>query len=203
MTPDSQHKPTNSPSETGPGQPDLDRKTAARRRFLRIGAQGSAALVVTVAHRRTFAGIKNNVMASNCASLQGTPDLKNSHRKKGLETSAMGTPKGLMCRPRPPADDPNKIGNCTPSGQSEYYQFPNDGGRVSYVDDKELKKGCGSILPDAMPPNNTITASYNYRLYEKGYCPIVFDNQGLRYDLNATYYKKDGGNFILKQCKGP
>ena len=211
MTTDRKPDPTESQT-TNPEHTDEDRKIAARRRFLRISAQGSAAIVVTVAHRRTFAGIKKNVVASACGSLQGTPDLKGANKKKALEASAMGTPKGLICRPRPPAPDPNKLGSCTPTETSKFFKLDGTNySKVPIVDGKELENGCGSILIDSMPPNNTISASYNYRLYEKGYCPIVFDSSGgLTYKLDAQYYTRTGdGNvnkpyvFTPNACKGP
>lgn len=211
MTTDRKPNPAEFPT-TNPEHTDEDRKIAARRRFLRISTQGSAALVVTVAHRRTFAGIKKNVVASACASLQGTPDLKGANQKKALEASAMGTPKGLICRPRPPAPDPNKVGSCTPTKTSEFFKLDgNNYTKVPIVDGKQLENGCGSILIDSVPPNNTIAASYNYRLYEKGYCPIVFDSSGgLEYKLDAQYYTRTGDGTVNKPyvfasniCKGP
>lgn len=211
MTTDRKPNPAEFPT-TNPEHTDEDRKIAARRRFLRISTQGSAALVVTVAHRRTFAGIKKNVVASACASLQGTPDLKGANQKKALEASAMGTHKGLICRPRPPAPDPNKVGSCTPTKTSQFFELNGTNySKVLYVDGKELEKGCGSILINSTPPNNTISASYNYRLYEKGYCPIVFDSSGgLEYKLDAVYYTRTGDGTVNKPyvfasniCKGP
>jgi hypothetical protein len=98
-------------------QPDLpvstnDRRIEARRKFLRMGAGGSAALVVTVMHKRAFAGPKkgDGAVASNCASLRGVPDLRKADKKKALEASAMGTPKHMFCRPRdePPPPSPGE-----------------------------------------------------------------------------------------------
>jgi hypothetical protein len=203
-------KPESRPDKEPPveQQPALssedDRRVRARRRFLRMGAGGSAALVVTVVHKRAFAGIKKNVVASACTSLQGVPDLKHVNQKKALETSAMGTPKGLICRPRPPAHDPNKVGSCMPSKASKYFQLGIGGNtKVQIVEEGELKHGCGSILQSAMPPNNTISASYNYRLYEKGYCPIVYDGSGgLKYDLTAKFYRS-ATDTVGELCKGP
>lgn len=170
-----------------------DRRVHARRRFLRLGAGGSAALVVTVVHKRAFAGIKKNVVASNCASLQGVPDLKHADQKKALETSAMGTPKGLICRPReevPPACP-------TTSGKtSNFYKFANDSGKQFYISTKYFKDGCGSI-------EKTLQTSHNYRLYEKGYCPLKYDQNGLDYDRTATYFKKDHGVFVQMACEAP
>lgn len=180
-------------------QPELisnadDRRVQARRRFLRIGAGGSAALVVTVVHKRAFAGPKKNVVASNCASLRGVPDLKNADKKKALETSAMGTPKGLVCRPRDQAPPPLPTMG---KKKSEFYKFPHDSGQQYYFSAKQFNKGLGSI-------DRTLEASHNYRLYEKGYCPLKYDERGLTYDRSATYFeKKKGGGFELKNCKAP
>lgn len=170
-----------------------DRRVEARRRFLRMGAGGTAALVVTVTHKRAFAGIKKNVVASNCASLQGVPDLKNADRKKALETSAMGTPKGLICRPR---DETPPVCPTTSTKKSQFYKFANDSGQQFYISAKQFNKGCGSI-------EQTLQASHNYRLYEKGYCPLKYDANGLYYDTTATYYKKKDGMFNLMQCEAP
>ncbi len=170
-----------------------DRRVQARRRFLRIGAGGTAALVVTVTHRRAFAGIKKNVVASNCASLQGVPDLKNTDQKKALQTSAMGTPKGLMCRPR---DETPPVCPTTSTKKSTFYKFADDSGKQFYISANKFKNGCGSI-------EKTLQASHNYRLYEKGYCPLKYDANGLYYDRSATYYLKKDGLFHLMQCEAP
>jgi hypothetical protein len=193
MKPES--RPENEPAvEQQPAlSPTDDRRVQARRRFLRLGAGGSAALVVTVVHKRAFAGIKKNVVASNCASLQGVPDLKNADRKKALETSAMGTPKGLICRPR---DETPPICPTTSDKKSQFYKFPNDSGKQFYISANKFKNGCGSI-------EKTLQTSHNYRLYEKGYCPLKYDLNGLDYDRSATYFRKKDGNFILTQCEAP
>lgn len=169
-----------------------DKKVAARRRFLRVGAQGSAALIVTVAHRRAFAGIKKNVIASACASLQGTPDLVGADKKKALEASAMGTPKGLICRPRPPAHDPNKLNILTGQTKQAKYYKDGFGTPVQYISEKEFNSGLGTLEG----PNSTVSASYNYRLYENGYCPIVVDSTGLKYDETAKYYVRSGDGSV-------
>jgi hypothetical protein len=171
-----------------------DRRVQARRRFLRMGAGGSAALVVTVVHKRAFAGPKKNVVASNCASLRGVPDLKHADKKKALETSAMGTPKGLICRPR---DEPHPLPPAAGRKKSQFYKFPNDSGQQYYISAKQFDDGLGSI-------EKTVEASYNYRLYEKGYCPLKYDGRNLTYDRSATYFeKKKGSTFELKSCKAP
>ncbi len=196
MTPDprSDDTPPIAPSAPSAAEPTAeDRQAWARRRFLRVGAGGTAALVVTVTHKRAFAGIKKNVVASNCASLQGVPDLKHADKKKALVTSAMGTPKGMICRPRdqtPPACP------TISDKKSKYYKYPWDSGQQYYISAGKFKKGCGTI-------EQTVQTSYNYRLYEKGYCPIKFDANGLSYDTTATYYKKDKDGFVLKACEVP
>jgi hypothetical protein len=168
-----------------------DRQGSARRRFLRAGAGGTAALVVTVAHKRAFAGIKKNVVASNCASFQGVPDLKGADKKNALQTSAMGTPKGLICRPRD-----QQISPPTDTRKSEFYKYANNEGQVLFIKSNGFKNGSGTI-------QKTLQMSHNYRLYEKGYCPLKFDQNGLYYDTTATYFKKEGSGFVQKACTAP
>ena len=170
-----------------------DARVEARRRFLRIGAGGSAALVVTVMHRRAFAsaGIKKNVIASACTSLQGVPDLQNTKSKRALETSAMGTPKGLICRPKQAGLAPGQLppNLCAP-GPYKNAQYRNQYGVVQrYNDYSKLNDGCGAIEHTAnMNPLTFETGSGSYRLYEKGWCPIKYDSSGLNYDTSAKYY---------------
>lgn len=177
-------------------QPDLplgtdDRRIEARRKFLRMGAGGSAALVVTVVHKRAFAGPKKGggVVASNCASLRGVPDLRKADKKKALEASAMGTPKNMICRPRDqPPPHPG-----SPNKKSKYY---NQNGQQPLVySSKKFKEGLGDL-------DLTLQHANNYRLYEKGYCPIVYDQFGLRYDTSAVYFEGgNGGSLVRKNCK--
>ena len=173
-----------------------DARVEARRRFLRIGAGGSAALVVTVMHRRAFAGggIKKNVVASACTSLQGVPDLRNTKTKRALETSAMGTPKNLVCRPKSAGTDPKNLPNlCTGSSKEAQYRDIN-GNRPTYNDSKNLNDGCGTI-------EHTTVQSGNYRLYEKGWCPIKYDASGLNYDTTAMYYTRSNNVLVANACK--
>lgn len=193
MTPDPRSEDTPIASQPMQGASAEDRQGWARRRFLRAGAGGTAALVVTVAHKRAFAGIKKNVVASNCASLQGVPDLKNADKKKALQTSAMGTPKGLICRPR---DQSPPVCPTVSNKKSQFYKFPNNEGKQFYISAGKFKNGCGTI-------ERTLQTSHNYRLYEKGYCPLKFDANGLYYDTTATYFKKDGSAFVQKACTAP
>lgn len=175
-------------------QPDLpvstnDRRIEARRKFLRTGAGGSAALVVTVMHKRAFAGKKGgNLVASNCTSLLGTPDLRKADKKKALEASAMGTHKNMICRPK--GEDKPFPGN--PNKTPKYYD--QNGNRPLVYSSKVFSDGLGDL-------NLTLTHANNYRLYEKGYCPIVYDQFGLRYNTSAVYYEKKGGSLIMKSCK--
>ncbi len=175
-------------------------RVAARRRFLRAGAGGSAALVMTVTHKRAFAGMKKGVVASNCASLlQGTPDLTGMKHKKPLEFSAMGTPKNLICRTK---DYPQPIGNCAEIYPSRYVDV--NGNTKLVADGDELNKGCGR-LDNNEPGHNTLQQSYNYRLYGQdkaggklpgygegsggGYCPVVIDANGDLNYVQMNYYK--------------
>ena len=192
MTPDNQREPIAPEASPQDLRAAEEKRVAARRRFLRVGAGGSAALVMTVTHKRSFAGgIKKGVVASHCTSLQGVPDLKGVKNKKALEFSAMGTPKHLMCRPR--SNDPNPVGNCAEIYPSRYV----DSNGITHLvaDGNELNKGCGNL-------NDTVVKSQNYRLYGQdkvggkdpgygegsggGYCPIAFDNNG-----NLNYVLKD------------
>ena len=163
--------------------PGKDKRDVARRRFLRMGVGGSAALVVTMTHKRAFAGIKKNTVASACISLNGVPDLTGAKHKNALETSAMGTPKNLICRPTD--GDTNPVGDPTINNKDSKY-VDQYGRKYRIVDDHELDKGFGNL-------DRTVAGAKNYRLYEKGYCPLVWDSNGLRYDRSAVYYEADGG----------
>ncbi|MFM8900114.1 MAG: hypothetical protein ACKOF9_09225 [Burkholderiales bacterium] len=162
-----------------------DQRAEARRKFLRMGAGGSAALVVTVVHKRAFAGKKNGgAVASNCVSLRGTPDLRKADKKKALEASAFGTPNNMVCRPRD--EIPPHPGS--PTKTAKYSDV--NGNRPLVYSSKKFKDGLGEL-------NFTLEHANNYRLYEKGYCPIVYDQNGLRYDTSASYYDKGKHH----QCK--
>ena len=56
MTPDNQREPIAAEASPQDLRAADDKRVAARRRFLRVGAGGSAALVMTVTHKRSFAG---------------------------------------------------------------------------------------------------------------------------------------------------
>jgi len=172
------------------------KRLAARRRFLRMGAGASAsAVLVTVVHKRAFAGgttIKKGAVASACVSLQGVPDMKGLNDKKALQFSAMGSPKNVMCRPRD-----STVNSCvTPQGKDTYVNEFGQKVNYQYYTDKQLKDGCG-VLED------TVRKSYDYRLLQKHYCPVVFDGAGnLTYDLNAKWYSLNKqGALITNACQ--
>ena len=90
------------PSAEAEVQTEEAKRVAARRRFLRMGAGGSAVLV-TIVHKRAFAqgmSLKKGAIASACVSMQGVPDIKGLNQKKALQLSAMGNPKNVMCNAR-------------------------------------------------------------------------------------------------------
>lgn len=157
-----------------------DKRIAARRRFLRMGAGGSA-MLVTIVHKRAFAAgmtIKKGAIASACVSLMGVPDIKGLDSKRALQLSAMGSPKHVVCNAK------ETVNTCsTPQGTaSKYYDLNRQ--QVSYFKSNQFKNGCGDL-------QTTVDASYNYRLYQKGYCPVVYDSTGLHYKSDAMYYTID------------
>lgn len=188
MTPDPRIEDKPSAGQAAEVPSAEDRRVQARRRFLRTGAGGTAALIVTVTHKRAFAGIKKNTVASNCASLRGVPDLKGADQKKALETSAMGTPKGLVCRPKgePPS--------CPTAGDKLAKYVDSSGVPQYYISASVFKNGCGSI-------ERTVQASRNYRLYQKGWCPLKYDANGISYDTTAAYFKQKKGGLESVMCK--
>ena len=171
------------------------KRLAARRRFLRAGAGVSAsAVLVTVVHKRAFAGgttIKKGAIASACVSLQGVPDMKGINNKKALQFSAMGSPKNIVCRPRDAT-----VNNCvSPLGNGTYIDQFGSKVNYQYYNTNQLKNGCG-VLDD------TVRNSYLYRLQHKHYCPVVFDSGGdLTYDLTAKWYSLDKSNVIANACQ--
>jgi hypothetical protein len=72
------------------------------------------------------------------------------------------------------------------------------GQHVNYFTDAQFNNGCGDLT-------DTVNASYNYRLYQKGYCPVVIDAFGnLTYDLNAQYYTFNNSHILVANaCVGP
>jgi hypothetical protein len=168
------------PTTGGPDSPSSaaeDKRAAARRRFLKMGAGGSTAVVVTIMHRRAFAGIKKGQIISQCVSLQGVPDLKGMDQKKALQLSPMGTPKGVQCLPRPATN------TCSPKKDANYYN--EQGIRPVIASAKMISKGCGNL-------DDTIAYGNDFRLYEKGYCPVKWDGDLLTYDTSAVFYEKKG-----------
>lgn len=169
----------------------VDQRIEARRRFLKGSAGGSAMLMLTVTHKRAFAGKKGTV-ASACTSLQGTPDLKGIQNKKALEASAMGTPKGLICRPKGPVEGPALDGI---PGTKWSENRDSSGNRVQVYKLAEMKNGLGDI-------QTTLNYANKARLYDVGYCPIFIDSSGvLQYDHNAQYYELKGGVLKAKACQ--
>jgi hypothetical protein len=66
---------SNSVAEHGPAE---KKRLEARRRFMKSGAAGSGAVVLTVYHTKGYAGSKKVVLSSveACTSLGGTPGKK-------------------------------------------------------------------------------------------------------------------------------
>lgn len=169
------------------------KRLAARRRFLRMGA-GASAVLVTVVHKRAFAGgttIKKGAIASACVSLQGFPDMKGINNKKALQFSAMGSPKNMLCRPRD-----STVNNCvTPLGKDTYINQWGNTVSYQYYNTSQLKNGCGHL-------EDTIRNSYDYRLQHKHYCPVIFDAAGdLTYNLNAKWYSLAKGSVVANACQ--
>lgn len=165
-----------------------EKRLAARRRFLRGGA-GGAALVVTIVHKRAFATtsstLKKGAIASQCTSLMGVADMTGLDKKKAIQLSQFGqAPKNVVCRPRPAT---NTCG--TEMNKSQYRDA--SGNFVNYLDPKQFKDGCGEL-------DITLEKSYNYRLYEKGWCPVTYNNGQLGYDASALYYNYPKGSNILQ-----
>jgi len=170
--------------------PGIERKRLdARRRFMRLGAGGSAAVVVTVMHKRAFAGSKKTPSTQSLCGSNTTPDLKGANGKNALQASAMGTPKGLVCYPQ-------TTGSCNAynNAWSDNNHLNGSGGKVLYVKDSEFNTGCGSV-------NNTLSFANNNRLYNKGFCPIKINPNGsLSYDTTASFYKYVNGNLTAQAC---
>lgn len=166
-----------------------EKRLAARRRFLRGGA-GGAALVVTIVHKRAFAitsspSIKKGAIASQCTSLLGVADMTGLDKKKAIQLSQFGNaPKNVVCRPRPPT---NSCG--TEMNKSQYRDA--SGNLVNYLDPRQFKNGCGQL-------EITLQKSYNFRLYEKGWCPVTYDNGQLGYNASALYYDYPKGSKVLQ-----
>ena len=176
------------------------KRLLARRRFMRMGAGGTAGLMVTVVHKRAF-GAKKTTVQSLCGSLQGTPNfIKNGAgagmTSKKITLSAMGTPKGLVCNaPRPGF-------NATRSNEGRYFLVDQNWGAPT------LPRG-PTIVVDSNDPNKakiytftdqeiawggkdlseSLTYGNEWRLVEKGWCPIKVDNGRLYIDSSARILK--------------
>jgi hypothetical protein len=171
--------PVDGPTEA-PGSAAEDKRAAARRRFLKMGAGGSTAMMVTIMHKRAYAAttLKKGAIVSTCVSLQGYPDIKHMDRKKALQLSPGGTPKGVVCMPKP------KTNQCVANQASKYYN--DQGQKVLVVDGGKLGKGCGNI-------DDSLFFQRDYRLYELGHCPVKqLPNGDLTYETGLLYFEKDG-----------
>jgi len=153
-----------------------DKRIAARRRFLKMGAGGSTAMLVTIMHQRAFAKepkIKKGQIISACVSMQGVPDIKGMKQKKAIQLSPLGSPKHVMCRPKPATNQ------CAANNPSRFFNADKE--HVLVVDGGTLDKGCGNL-------DDTLHYQRDFRLYEKGYCPVKVVNGDLMYDDTATYW---------------
>ena len=175
-----------------------NKRQAARRRFMRMGAGGAAGLMVTVVHKRAFAGAKKTTVQSLCGSLQGTPDfIKNGGSSgvtsKKITLSAMGTPKGLVCT------NPSKITDITRDNKTKYWSrspfttgtpYNPVGARKETngdwftFNDNIVQAGYGSL-------DETLARGNEWRVLEHGYCPIFLQDGKLvvRQEAQYGYYK--------------
>ena len=214
------HESKDAPGKPTAEQPGVDaaeaKRVAARRRFLRVGGGGSAALVLTVVHKRSFAGMKKGVIASQCTSLQGVADLTGAKHKNPLVMSVGHTPKNMICRQ---PGDGKPVGNCAEIYPSRYVD--QNGNSYLVANGDEINKGCGNL-------QLTIDRSASYRLYGTdkrkndgsndgkppgwgegdggGYCPIGYDALGDLNYIQKNYYKlekKDGVTItkLVGACK--
>ena len=190
-----------------------NKRQAARRRFMRMGAGGAAGLMVTVVHKRAFAGAKKTTVQSLCGSLQGTPDfIKNGGSSgvtsKKITLSAMGTPKGLVCT------NPSKNTSAIRENKTKYWSHSpfaagarkvpdGQGGQVWYTfNDNIVEAGYGNL-------NDTLARGNEWRILEHGYCPIQVDAQGQLVFVpgqgDAKVYYRSYNNYVNridpKACK--
>ena len=171
-----------------------------------MSAGGSAAVVVTITHRRAYAA-KKGALASVCASVIGPPDIKDIKSKNPLELSSVrGGHKNLICpgpgkgqcSDTPDNNDPSDFfARRTDLSFPKVQEDASDKNTRSYTKVKywhhDLNKGCGTL-------EETLDKSYAYRLYEKGYCPVVLENGTLKYKV-ATYYEgQECGKDNLTEC---
>ena len=165
------------------------KRLMARRRFMRMGAGGTAGLMVTVVHKRAF-GAKKTTVQSLCGSLQGTPNfIKNGGgagmTSKKITLSAMGTPKGLVC------NAPRQGFNTNRNNEGRYFLVdpvwgapPSPGPRIA-VDSNDPNKAKIYTFADQQVEwgganlSESLTYGNEWRLVEKGWCPIYVDGNGL------------------------
>lgn len=162
------------------------KRVAARRRFLRLGAGGSTAILVTVVHKRAFARggtAKKGTVVSHCISIGGIPNIKGMDSKKALVISAGGTLQGATCntsKPPPPNTCASPLGGTTPV--YGLVQSANGGWKVKVVanvpvfSDNQMKNGCGDLEDMLNSPYQ-----YNYRLYKKFACPVRINGDTIEY----------------------
>ena len=165
------------------------KRMAARRRFMRMGAGGAAGLMVTVVHKRAFAGAKKTSVQSLCGSLQGTPDFIKNNKNAGVTSkkitlSAMGTPKGLVCTNPSPGSYTLREEE-VPFRASIYDgTVTKDGNKWYTYKENIVQAGTGDL-------NSTLIKGNEWRLLEKGWCPIKVKNGELVVEQGIKYYKKD------------
>lgn len=160
-------------------QPAEAKRLSARRRFMRMGAGGTAGLMVTVVHKRAFAGKKTTIQ-SLCGSLAGTPNFIKNGNGAGMTTkkitlSAMGTPKGLVCGPTQPAT------NWTRSEEGKYWTNSPFGANARIEGSKIYTYEEASVKLGGIDINDTLTKGNEWRLVENGWCPIKLDSNGMLY----------------------
>lgn len=189
-----QHSPPGEQPASDSGVAEAKR-VAARRRFLRMGAGGSAAVLVTVVHKRAFAGggAKKGSVISHCVSIGGVPDIKGMDQKKALQISAGGTLKHTVCYTSPKNPPPPYTCDQPLGGTAPVYGLVQSakGGwkvkevaRVEVFSDRQMKEGCGLLTSTPKDPRPGMVESvyqYNYRLYKKFSCPIRLNGDRIEY----------------------
>jgi hypothetical protein len=165
-----------------------------------MGTGGSAAVVMTIVHKRASAGtsIKKGDIISRCTSLHGVADLKGATAKNPLEHSIGGTYKNLMCR-RETDPKPAPVGDCSQLESNKYYfdkehDFPGQDDAVGpgttwntrLRKKGEVNKGCGTL-------EETIEAANPIR-ENLGYCPIKIEPDGLHLQIGHQVNAKGDNN---------
>ena len=176
-----------------PPTPLESKRMAARRRFMRMGAGGAAGLMVTVVHKRAFAGAKKTSVQSLCGSLQGTPDFIKNNKNAGVTSkkitlSAMGTPKGLVCtNPSPGSYTSREKEVDFRAAQYSNLTEINKGDKWYTYKEDIVKQGTGDL-------NSTLIKGNEWRLLEKGWCPIKVEGGRVFVEPGHIYYKKGDWN---------